>query len=509
MKSADMEELQLLVDNLELHHKHHIIKYIPGKKFTIRHQKHSYSFYDLAQFYEMSLEKAAALYVNGVKNEDNLDREAIGSSAAYWLRHDPEILDYCIQDCRLTQQLGARLQADVGSALKLSVKSYTSKAGLSKAYFRTRCDIPNFVSVPKFAHYFAFQAYHGGRFEVFERGKIGKCTNIDINSAYPYHSADLIDITKGRWERVTELHERAYYGFYMATVDIPYHPMPPLALYWFGTNIYPCGRWTAYFTKEELEALDGIGSYEVIAGAEFYPDELVYPFRDAIVNLYDKKKTTPEDDYAYALYKKILNSFYGCNYEKIKQPSGMWKTGILFNPVYATLITANTRLQIWREGMKHLKRVISMATDGILLRGNVSYPKTDALGEWDVDKSGEAYVLRSGIYSVGEEMKQRGVVKGKYFRTPVGDYENLFDYIREYPEQKKYPVLNNRPIHMREAVRHTKKLSMKDINLFTEHELAFDLNTEIKRIFDVTDITGGNLLDSNIKSRPYMFNPYD
>ncbi len=505
MKHLPYENISELAYQNETIYGAYKIKFIPKKMFTISLHGNSYRYYDLAQFYEMSLEKAGKMYVSEIKNEDNLDRARIGSEAGYWEDNLNLIIKYCIQDCVITRKLADLLQSEIINTCGFNPKDYISKAGLSKRYFREKCEIPDTLKIPNFVKYYAFESYHGGRFEVTERGKVGYCTNLDINSAYPWQIHNLIDITKGVWKRVTDIHENAYYGFYLATVTIPYMYLPPLALNWYNTIIYPCGTWTAYFTLDELKTVATLGEYEIITGVEFYPDQIIYPFREAIQTLYHQKQITPKSDFKYALYKKIQNSFYGALYEKLKLQDGQYKTGLLFNPVYASLITSGTRLQLWRKAQEFGQDCISLATDGLLIKGHIKTQPCSDLGAWDQDKSGESYILRSGIYSVGSEIKQRGVVKTNYFHTPKGDYENLFDYIRDYPEQKTYPVLNNRPWHLIECIKHNKVHTVEDINVFTESEIAFDLNTDVKRIFDVQDICGRDLLDTRISSKPHLF----
>ena len=502
VKYLDADLLHDLVYNLSVVYGDHKIKYIPKKGFTITKSGHTYQFYDLAQFYETSLEKAGLDYTGMQKNEQELDRVMIGLSPEYWEDWYEEIRAYCIQDCRITAALGELLQDEVLKTTEIVPKKWTSKATLAKQYFRRTCQIPDIMKIPRAVLEFCFNAYHGGRFEVLERGACGHCTTIDINSAYPYEISRLIDVTKGVWKRVYELSDIAYYGFYLAKVNVKYSDIGPLAFNLYNTVVYPVGEWVAYFTKEELEAVAQHGRYQVIQGFEFYPDEIVYPFKDAVQTMYDRKATVPKKSYQYKLYKKILNSGYGSFYEKYKLKNGRWQTGLMFNPIYACLITAFVRLEMYNTMMKYKDQAISAATDGIILKGDIQYDPSNVLGEWSYDGAGDCFILRSGIYSIGDEMKQRGVIQQKFYETPYGDYVNLFDYIRDKPYLKKYPVLNHRPVHLSEAIKHHKVHTKEDINVFSDHTIAFDLNTDVKRIFSMSDITGGELLNNNITSMP-------
>jgi hypothetical protein len=63
--------------------------------------------------------------------------------------------------------------------------------------------------------------------------------------------------------------------------------------------------------------------------------------------------------------------------------------------------------------------------------------------------------------------------------------------------------LNYRPVHLSEAVKHCKKYSTEDINIFMESEIAFDLNSEVKRVYSGEEIKGKDLLQRCCKSMPH------
>ena len=113
MKYLPVSKLKELVETCKVSVGEYQIKYIPKKMFSITLNKKSYRFFDLAQFYEMSLDKAASLYCSTRKNPDNLDRALIGSSQDYWDENYGLIKKYCIQDCVLTCELGNGLQEDL------------------------------------------------------------------------------------------------------------------------------------------------------------------------------------------------------------------------------------------------------------------------------------------------------------------------------------------------------------------------------------------------------------
>ena len=481
------------------------ISYIPGKMFKISKHKNTWSYYDVNNFYEMSLEKAARDYIAGVKNEDNLDRAMIGTSRQYWLDNYDDIVKYCISDAGLTAQLGEHLQETAKKAMGFFPTSYVSKANLSMQYFRSTCAIPDITKISHNIQRYWYESYHGGRFEVTKRGKMGYCTNLDIKSAYPYEISKLIDITKGTWKKTRECHPDAYYGVYLVKVRIPYMFLCPLAMTWHNSVIYPCGQWHAYLTKVELDALPRQCSYNVINGFEFWPSEIVYPFKDEIDHLFSLKNKAPKKSFEYSLYKIMLNSLYGKFYQKIPTAGEKFKTGQLFNPIYASMITAGTRVKLYQKALQYGERAVSMATDGILIEGEIDEDQGKQLGEWEIEEAADTYILRSGIYAYGSEVKQRGVLASAHCNTPYGYFDNLFDYIRFYPGMREYPLISTRPYHMKEALTHDQDEFIELVNIFDEHEQTFNINTDIKRIFDRTDLTGEDLVTKKINSKPHNF----
>jgi len=495
--------LKTLIDTGKCEYHKYLIRYIPKKLFSLHYSKHKTAFYDIFQFFDSSLESAANRYLQDTKYKDDIDRAILGSNSQYWKDNREAIIRYCINDAQLTARLGEILHREVKTVFGFTPKNYVSKAGISKQYFRYHCDIPDIRRVPKNALEFAFHSYHGGRFEVTYRGNCGYCTGIDINSAYPYEIANLIDITRGQWRKTRKFTPDADIGFYAVGLQLPYLWLSPLAYKIYGQTIYPYGSWYCYITKEELEAIKPFCEPRIIAGWEFFADEKVYPFRDAIYRLYSAKSRAEKGSYQYSLYKIVMNSLYGSFYEKIRQEDGTYKTGSFFNPIYASLITANTRLKLWQEARKFGEKACCLATDGILVKGDIDHDSSDELGRFSVKERGECIILRSGIYSIGDDTRQRGVRKQGRIATPYGSYTSLFSYIAQNPSLSRYPVTINRPLHLREALISAGKWSKADINRFFDRDITFDLNTETKRIFRLREITGKTLLEEEIPSEPY------
>lgn len=504
IKYLPLENLIELREKLKTNYGSYKLFYIPHKIFRINHSNHSYVFYDVQQFFKTSLEKASQKYLNKDKFIENIDRKTLGSSADYWKKHEPEIVKYCINDAKLTQELGYLLHTTLYKAINLHPQKYISKASITKEFVRKIVTLPNIKKVDFKALLYAFNSYSGGRFEIIKKGNIKYCTLIDINSAYPFHISNLIDVTKGKWRKVDSLHESAHYGFYLVKVLTHYNNILPLP-YKLRNNVicFPIIEMGCYLTKEELLAYENYIDYEIISGYEFYPDKIDYSFRNYIKILYDLKKDTPKTSYAYDIYKILMNSLYGCFYEKYKQ-NDKYYVGKLFNPVYATLITAQTRIDLFKEAMKRPSKIIGFATDSILIDGNINIKKSKELGNWSIHAKGESTILRGGVYKIKSKIKNRGIKSVSRLNTPHGKYKNIFEYIKKQPHLQSYPIITNRPLTFKEVLQHHKLFNLEDINVFTDMSYSVDINKDFKRNWNDQFNNGGEIFEKMIDSRPMI-----
>lgn len=504
IKYFPKDALDFLYDTSILLYNNYKIKYIPKKLFRIIIQHRTYAFYDLAQFYKRSLELASREYLNKEKFIENIDREKLGTDKSYWKGKEDKIVRYCINDAKLTKELGIHLQNTFKDKMDFTPKKYLSRASVSKEFFRKYCSIPDPSNVPKYVLSYALRSYFGGRFECTKKGHFHHIFSIDINSAYPSTIANLIDITQGKWEKVRDMTDKAYYGFYFCKVDIPYLKNAPLPFRIKPTyTIYPCGEFYTVMTKQEVEMYQKDININILRGCEFYPEKIVYPFKTEIQRLYKVKNETYNYDFKYDMIKVIMNSLYGCFYEKTYK-DGMYYTGKLFNPIYASIITATTRLEMYKIIKDNQRYVIASATDGILLTKKPKLKYSKEMGEWDLKREGNATIIRSGIYQIGKELKSRGIKRMSKIRTPNGHFNSIFDYIASYPKLSEYKIISNRPIQLGECIIHTKAFSKEDLNVFYPFEYTININKDLKRLWDGEFNCGGDLMETNIDSSPIL-----
>lgn len=510
--------------------------YIPRKIFSIQRGKHSYNFYDVAQFFKGSLNKNAEKYLQLKKYQNsykNIDGKILGSSRQYWEDNLEMIIDYCLNDCKLTKRIGELLNQTVIKTLDLYPKKYMSKATLTKDYLKKTVDLPNIQSLPTQPLVYAFNSYTGGRFEIIEKGNVGVCSLYDINSAYPYHFKNLIDINKGKWVKVSDMHDKAYYGYYLVKVDVHYNKISPISHYSKnGTLTYPILSCMKFMTKKEILNYEKYADIEIINGWEYYPDEIVFPFKDFIDKVYREKKrisclfnftddckedcnmcynhinykkiTGFEYGFEYDLFKILMNGGYGLFMEKIKQIDGRYKAGELFNPIYATEITSGTQIDIFNYAMQDINNVLGFATDSVLFRGKPDLPTGNLLGEWDLEKSDVGLILKSGIYKIGKKIQSRGMKKAENLKTPYGEFKDIFDYLTSMPNLTSYPVILHNPLTFSKVIQQHKKYSIDDINIFTDEIYNIEINKDLKRSWEDEFMGGYDLLERSIKSQPLI-----
>ena len=504
LKYFDKEDLLRLYRGGKIEYKDYFIKYIPKRLLSITRNKNVHRFFDLAQFYEMSLEIAAQKYTRRIKNEDKLDRAQIGTSLEYWNKHEDEIIKYCIQDAKITADLGVLLRDTLVDKIGMLPQSFISKAGLSKEYFRRNCNIPNIQDIPRGVLGIFLNAYSAGRFEVIRKGFIPGCIAIDINSAYSKAICELPDISQGTWKKVYKYNPDAVLGCYLVKIKGFNTKIAPHR-YRLKNDliVYPVGEYYTYITNWEMEVIKDDTNIQVFRGWEFYSNNVDYPFRIQINKLYALKQKTLKSEYEYDLYKKIMNSLYGSFYEKIMGKE-KWQTGKLFNPIYAALITAYCRMIMWQVMRDYSDCVVSAATDGLILdkKPKVKYSKD--LGDWSVEGKGEVVIIRSGLYRIGEKVRERGIRSFQGINTKYGKYGDIFEYVEDHPERKCYPIISNRPLNLGECLVHTHKKSIDDLNVFVDQEYTVTINKDFKRLWDDEFVNGGELFEKEITSRPLM-----
>lgn len=497
----DIDKIIELLEGNEIEYRDFTLTYLRPKFFQIRKGHKTLSFTDLFFIYKSSLEYASETFLNQHKI-DTIDGNLLNTNLLYWVNNLDDIIKYCIQDCKLTAELGRFLLKKLEEAKLPNPRYFSSTASLSKQYFRLNCRIPSIKYIPTNILDISCFCYFGGRFEVLKRGYFPELWNYDINSAYPRTIEDLPDLKYGTWFKVEEGSKKEKIGYYKVLLDIPESYISALPMKNKGLIIFPHGvfeKWITWYEYDLLKdyIIDLYYGYEY----DFNEDKGYYPFRKEIDYLYSKKQENKGiNEVFYWIYKIYMNSFYGCMWEKHKNPEGLIVAGILFNPIYASIITARTRWQLLKDvGKKNWKNIVAFHTDSVISTKPLKNLKiNEELGNWSLEnkdgKAEEGVIISSGIYQIGSKIRRRGFSKKDI---------NWFNELKEFQDKVKIRLPKLHVIKIAEALR--RWYSTEKVNIFIEDYKDLDINNDKKRNWSRNFTSCKDLLENNISSKTLGF----
>lgn len=521
LKFIERDELLKIYHLGKIAYEDVILSLIPRKYFSIKKGNRVYKFYDLFQFFHSSLDDAAQVYLDKAKIEVD---HALFNDREYIRKNLPFIKKCCIQDCTLTKELADYLYTLFAQANIPLVKPF-SAAYISQKYFQSICDIP--IAAKHDYQKYAFYSYSGGRFEVFKRGYFEEFSNIDLNSAYPYQISKLIDMNNGRWFKDKVIPEVAYYGFLRCKITVKEKQIAPLPFGCHNVIVYPrVTKCVACITLEEYNFIidNNLGEIEIVDGWFFEPYEIVYPFKK-ITDLYNYrvslKKAQNKLEY---VFKLMLNSKYGKllqltpklieitdfeeNDDVVDIVGDNWamtckrvyKSGQLFNPVYAAMITANTRLECHKFILENDISPIGVFTDGILVDEKSNY-QTSKLGAWNTDCNGELVILGSGVYSARFDNK----VETRFRGFAVKKHVDLFSLLEKNKSESGITLDSKKAVGLGEWLNHHMQFHENDLNRILLMQKKLHINFDQKRKWERDFKNCGDALRSQIPSCTLKF----
>ena len=515
LKNRILRKIKWLKDGIEIKYKNFLLKWIKGRMFTIKHitRTKTIVFTDIFNFFHIGLNKSSEIYLKDVKIND-IDGNLLNTSLDYWKERNDDIIKYCIQDCILTKKLGVLLIQSIEKVGLPLPKYLVSSASLSKQFFRHNGFIPKVSHIPEKILQISYDCYFGGRFEMFKRGFFDNLFLYDIVSQYPYFIKDLLSLRdglfkKGIWKNVKEIPKEQCYGYFKAKVNIPKDfKIPTIPIYHNGVNKFPVGiieKWLTWYD------LDLIRDYivNISEGYVFYESALCEsnplnnhkPFKEKIEFLFEKKqKLKGKNELEYNLVKLCMNALYGCfiethkNYDK--EGNYELNSGVLFNSVYASQITAFGRWSVIKDIPRNLyDNIISIHTDSIM--SNIPLDKYldigKELGKWNLEIEGKGIMLNTGMYQIGNMVKTRGIPK-KFIK-------DWFLFCNKYKIYKKKTF----------KIKHMRKLSeglvrdksLENVNIMIDDKRSVNCNSDTKRDWISDFKSFSQVLSLNINSYPY------
>lgn len=498
-----LKKIKWLKNGIEVRYKNFIIKWIKGRMLSIKHttRRNSVVFTDIFNFFSLGLNKTSEIYLNDIKI-DNIDGNKLNTSLEYWNKREKDIISYCIQDCILTKRLG-KLLIDTIIKNDLPLPKYlVSSASLSKQFFRLNCFIPNISHIPKKIIQIAYDTYFGGRFEIFKRGFFDYLELNDINSQYPTFIRDLPNMRDGVWSKTKIIPKEQCLGYFKVKVDIPKnYKIPTIPIHHKGVNKFPTGiieKWCTWYD------LDLIRKYiiKIHKGYIFIPTCKNYkPFKKEIDSLFIKKqKLKGIDQLSYNITKLCMNALYGCFIETHKNQDKKGNielnSGILFNSVYASQITAFGRWSVIKDIPKEkYSNIVAIHTDSTIsdITLNKFLTLDLKLGNWNKESEGKGIILNTGMYQIGYLVKTRGIPK-KFIKT----------WLRFCLKNSIYKKKTFKIKHMRKLSEGLiRDKSLINVNTIIDDKRSVNCNSDTKRDWLRDFKSFNDVLNTNIDSFPY------
>lgn len=473
------------------------LAHIPKKYFSLHRDKHKVELFDLAQFYHQSLDNAAWFYLKSRKHK--IDAERIESDISYVLMNWEPIIEYCIQDARLTKRLADVNQehfADIG----VRSNKWYSPAYISEQYFleHTRFPTMHFVEPQRYAYY----SYAGGRFEVFKRGYSEQIYKYDIRSAYPHRIRDLPDLDSGEWHLLDKYDENADMAFLKIKIRTNEGYVQPLHYKNGSLVVYPeVGSHLRIITKSEYELMTeyDLADITLIDGWHFYNTFKRQPFK-IIQDIYDRRQVLKDcDDPQERVLKVVMNSIYGKKIQinPLRDDEIKHRVGNLFTPAYASVITADTRVRLVRECIERDLRPLAFFTDAIVLEDKTNLGGS-GLGSWGIEDSGEAVFLGSGVYSIRDKGKVHTRLRGFRATSKL----DLFELLERNSSKSYIPLSNLRPVTIGEFIYRSMHLTGITLNMWLNRQKNISINFDRKRIWERDFANCADALSHQMDSLP-------
>lgn len=548
-KFDNIKKVFWLKDGIEVKYKEFSMKWLKGKYFMLKKGKRSIFFTDLWNFFKAGLDKSVVEYLK-VEGKDDIDAEKLNNSLWYWNKNLENIINYCIKDCYLTKQLAQFLIDNILKAKVQLPKLLVSNGSLAKADFRYHCKIQNLKQQPQKIIQISYDCYFGGKFELQKRGTFKKLILADIVSQYPSFMKDLPNLNKGVWQTIDYLPENQCLGYFKVDLDIPKDiefSTVPFKLK-NSTILTCCGiiknRWLTWYDLDLMR--DYITKiHEAYQFVKLFNDDMInddnvdfyYPYRRRILHHFKMKSYHKHESGIKILaeiHKLTINAEYGTNIERHctidKKGNKFYSVGILFNPIYASQITAFGRWSVLKPFPRiEWKYIDGIHTDSILMERDLTkyLDIGNQLGQWSIEAKGKGLILNTGMYQVDSLIKTRGVGK-KHIGKPCLNQNVLYDYNNckfhekcKYDKQCEKKELKNDWFDFckcylkekRKEIRysHMRKLSeglVRDkslvrVNTMTSETKSIDINADMKRCWNSKFLNFKDFLSRKISSRLY------
>lgn len=409
--------IQLRETNEVWWHGYHI-RYIQRKILRVRYGRHLHTSYDTWGFFASSFEKALADWKIPIPDEIVEGKAARGNFGRWSLG---KIRTYNEHELYLLQQLAEKLREAV-QPLDLPIQSWHGPAALAAAWLRkqkTKRWLPTHELETEMEDA-CVRAYFGGRIDVAGYGHCHPVYHYDIVSAYPSAIRNLPDLSQITWEKGAPGIRPPRGSTFLARIrwGIPTGNWGPLP--WRsknGTIFYPLEGEGWYWNTEIEAALEKYGESNFEFVESFVAKGVLeFPFRNLIEELFQYRAELKRGGSASNVaVKLILNSLYG----KFAQTVG---AHTYFSPIWAGLITAQTRSQL---STAITDSTVCVMTDSIWSLKPLDLPLGQGLGMWEKQDESELWLAGAGLYTANTENGDATVWQRGFDKTNPVDIAGL------------------------------------------------------------------------------------
>ena len=537
LKFLDFNDRKHIAQFNQVDYEDYRIQIIPRKELKISKIRDGKSsnptyFYDLAQFYNFTPLKVLAEQTEYSKVHV-ADISQVDLNKYYTDTEYQELWnDRCVIDCKITVVMADKLTDNIKKIV--GVNSYKSKASIARRYvlenLKHDLKMPSTTMLDA-----ALKAFHAGHIETCRLGTFKNITNLDINSAYPSFIAQLYE-TGGNFTHNKEYEPDTAYSFYLIDLDFQNKFLSPVWYQKSDGNYHINGKCETWVTQSEIEYfIKNDYPFKIIKAYHIKKNRFTeQPFEYLVKDLYEARlEAKDRDDDIQSVYKVILNSIYGVtlNAINIKQLSeyetdlydvidgklifyeSKYVAGNMYNPVFGTYITANTRMKLFNDFNHKMDKIVSVNTDGVYLTSKVNLPVNKELGGYSYKKLPKIMFMGSGRYFVSSG---HGVDdKESRFRGVPLQPSKICEIMKDGKKAQTIELVKEKPIKLKESVRNSNyhyttfaKFPIQDyvhrdeFNVFNRVVKQIYFKTERRFWYDRID-TISDLWDKQIESRPF------
>ena len=298
--------------------------------------------------------------------------------------------------------LNIHRQYDVGLSVSL--------ADLAGKIFRKKYVTSPIVPCTQDVTMAALASYHGGKTQCYVKGPciVPNINEYDITSAYPYAMTQIgnfFDYQVTPWTPKRTIEKDGLYKV-NAKLLCDYQP---IFSHEFERKKYLTETWiTGYELQSCLPCID----YEIVQGyvMESNQEEDTNGLSQYVWEFFEKKQIADrEKNISERLIAKLfLNALYGKFISRISEEfdiGDIWRGGVIFNPLIATLITGFVRA--YCHEIEHACSSLHTSTDAFITQGSgfeKQFQGVNGLGGLKHEYSGDVLIVRPKVYVIFDKL---------------------------------------------------------------------------------------------------------